>query len=118
MPGLISNSDETAYRAEVDSLVNWCDQNNLVLNTSKTHEVIIDFRRNRAPITPLIIKGEEIKQEPQAKFLGTTISAKLSWNANCSAIKKKTHKRLYFFETTQKVSHEKGDSFKILQSCH
>ncbi|TWW76528.1 hypothetical protein D4764_13G0011900 [Takifugu flavidus] len=34
--GLISNNDETAYRAEVERLTTWCADNNLLLNTSKT----------------------------------------------------------------------------------
>ncbi|KAK3549885.1 hypothetical protein QTP86_015499 [Hemibagrus guttatus] len=34
--GLISENDETAYRAEVQHLVAWCADNNLLLNTSKT----------------------------------------------------------------------------------
>ena len=42
---LIENSDEPAYRQEVDCLVSWCGRNNLELITSKTKEMIFDFRR-------------------------------------------------------------------------
>ena len=96
MPGLISNSDESAYRSEVKSLVNWCDQNNLKLNTSKTQEVIVDFRKKRDPVPPLTIKGEVIKQVTHAEFLGTTIASNLQWDVNSLLIKKKAHQRLYF----------------------
>ena len=102
MPGLISNSDESAYRTEVNRLVNWCDENNLKLNTSKTQEVIIDFRKKRDPVPPLIIKGEVIKQVSHAKFLGTTIASSLSWEENCRLIKKKAHQRLYFLRQLKK----------------
>ncbi|KAI3367873.1 hypothetical protein L3Q82_026708 [Scortum barcoo] len=40
--GLISDNDETHYREEIQHLTQWCSNNNLVLNTSKTKEDIID----------------------------------------------------------------------------
>ena len=43
--GLISGGDETAYRVEVERLSVWCTTNNLILNTSKSKELIVDFRR-------------------------------------------------------------------------
>ncbi|KAI3354636.1 hypothetical protein L3Q82_019140 [Scortum barcoo] len=45
--GLISDNDETHYREEIQHLTQWCSNNNLVLNTSKTKEVIVDYRRSR-----------------------------------------------------------------------
>ena len=45
LQGLITDNDESLYRDEVSKLVSWCNQNNLVLNVSKTKELIIDFRR-------------------------------------------------------------------------
>ena len=39
--GLISNSDETAYQKEIHSLINWCENNNLILNPSKTKEIVL-----------------------------------------------------------------------------
>ena len=42
---LIEDSDKSSYRQEVDRLVSWCGNNNLDLNTSKTKEMIIDFRK-------------------------------------------------------------------------
>ena len=72
------------------------------INTKKTQEVVIDFRRKREPVDPLSIQGEIIQQVPQAKFLGTTIASNLSWDANCTSIKKKAHQRLYFLRQLKK----------------
>ncbi len=47
--GLIQDSDKSAYRQEVEQLAVWCNLNNLELNTLKTVEMIVDFRR-----TPLL----------------------------------------------------------------
>lgn len=45
--GLISEGDEATYREDVQKLSTWCSENNLTLNTSKTKEIILDFRRTR-----------------------------------------------------------------------
>jgi hypothetical protein len=34
--GLITNNDETPYRKEVGALVEWCQEDNLLLNVNKT----------------------------------------------------------------------------------
>jgi hypothetical protein len=48
--GLITDNDETAYREEVRDLAEWCQDNNLSLNVSKTKEMIMDYRK-RGPNT-------------------------------------------------------------------
>jgi len=44
---LISEGDESANRWEADHLVTSCNQNNLELNTLKTMEMVVDFRKNK-----------------------------------------------------------------------
>ena len=61
--GLITNNDETAYREEVRTLAEWCQENNLFLNKMK--EPIMDFRRQREH-TPSTSKS--------FKFLGVHIT--------------------------------------------
>ena len=51
LEGLVMNSDESEYRHEVNRLVPWCDNNNLILIASKTREMIIDFRKTKTPIS-------------------------------------------------------------------
>ncbi len=53
--GFIQDGDESAYRQEVKELVVWCRLNNLELNTFKTVEMIVDFRRNPPALPPLTI---------------------------------------------------------------
>ncbi|KAL0148431.1 hypothetical protein M9458_056241 [Cirrhinus mrigala] len=50
--GLIRDVDESAYRQEVEQLSLWCSHNNLELNTLKTVEMTVDFRR-KPPALPL-----------------------------------------------------------------
>ena len=100
--GLISGGDESAYRDEVQTLATWCSKNNLELNTGKTKEMVIDFRRNKAKPEPLFINGDEVEQVATFKFLGTTISQDLSWTENTTAIVKKAQQRLHFLRILRK----------------
>ncbi len=45
--GLIKDGDKSAYRQEVEQLAVWCSLNNLRLNTLKTVEMIVHFRRTK-----------------------------------------------------------------------
>ncbi|KAL0163649.1 hypothetical protein M9458_039402, partial [Cirrhinus mrigala] len=58
--GLIQDSDESAYRQEVKELAVWCSLNNLELNTLRTVEMIVDFRRNFPVLFPLTIMNSTV----------------------------------------------------------
>ncbi|KAA0724168.1 putative RNA-directed DNA polymerase from transposon BS [Triplophysa tibetana] len=67
--GLISNNDETAYREEVRHLATWCSDNNLLLNTSKTKEIIVDFRKAKGGThDPIHINGMAVERVSSFKF--------------------------------------------------
>ena len=100
--GLITGGDESAYRDEVQRLVEWCAANNLTLNTIKTKEVIMDFRRHRADPAPLHINGDCVERVSTFKFLGTHISEDISWSANTSAVVKKAQQRLHFLRVLKR----------------
>ena len=94
--GLITDNNEDNYRREIDNIVDWCSSNNLFLNVKKTKEIIVDFRRNKHPITPIHINNEIVEQIFNFKFLGTTVTSDLTWSVNCSQILKKAKQRMYF----------------------
>ena len=100
--GLITDGDESIYRAEVASLVDWCGDNNLELNVTKTKELIIDFRHNRNDAMPLSIHGEKVEQVLSFKFLGTTIAHDLKWECHVASVIKKAHQRMFFLRQLNK----------------
>ncbi len=53
--GLITDNDETAYRAEASTLTKLCQENHLSLNIDKTKELVVDFRRQSREYTPITI---------------------------------------------------------------
>ncbi len=80
--GLIQDGDESAYRQEVKELAVWCSLNNLELNTLKTVEMIVDFRRNPPTLPPLTIMNSTVMTVESFRFLGTTISQDLKWDTD------------------------------------
>ncbi len=77
---LIKDGDESAYRQEVEHLTVWCSLNILELNTLKTVEMIVDFRRNPPVLPPLTIIDRTVAAVESFRFLGTTISHDLKWD--------------------------------------
>ncbi len=61
--GLIQDGDE-------EELAVWCSHNNLELNTLKTVEMIVDFRRNPPVLLPLTIMNSTVTAVESFRFLG------------------------------------------------
>ena len=90
------------YREEVRRVVDWCSQNDLELNVTKTKELIVDFRRKKEALLPLEINGSAVEQVQSFKFLGTVLSEDLSWEDNTTSIIKRCQQRLHFLRQLKK----------------
>lgn len=89
MVGLFSDNIESAYRDEVLQLARWCEVNRLSVNTIKTKELVIDFRKvKRIEHSELHINGAEADRMANFKFLGVKITNNLSWSLNTSYLVK------------------------------
>ncbi len=62
----------------------------------KTKDMIIDFRKNDPMHKVTYIKGQTVESVQSYKYLGTIIDSKLSFEANCEAVCRKGHQRLFF----------------------
>ncbi|KAK1791233.1 hypothetical protein P4O66_013254, partial [Electrophorus voltai] len=61
--GLISDNDEKAYLEEIKHLENWCQENNLLLNISKTKELIMDCsKKQERHYQPVRISGTMVER--------------------------------------------------------
>jgi len=94
--GLLSGENETSYLEEINKCIEWCDQNNLLLNATKTKELIIDFRKCEPSYREVTIKDSKVDRVNKFKYLGTIIDNKLSWSDHLSSVESKFHQRLYF----------------------
>ena len=100
---LISRGDESDYRDEAERLAEWCGVNNLLLNTSKTKELIVDFRRKKTDIQPLLIGGTCVERVSDFRFLGVNIMEDLTWSVHTTKLVKKAQQRLP--ESSQEEQH-------------
>ena len=89
-------SADLDYRNEIRHFINWRKEKYLILNTKKTKEMVIDFRRSPHTSKPVLINDEEIDIVDKYKYLGTIIDCKLTWNENVDYLYKKGQQRLYF----------------------
>ena len=94
--GCIKDGQEGEYRSLVDNFVQWCRNNHLQLNTTKTKEMVVDFRRSQPPLLPVSIEGVSVEVINTYKYLGVHLDNKLDWSANIDALYKKGQSRLYF----------------------
>ena len=78
------------------SLVTWCEDNNLTLNTDKRKEMIVDMRKKRGPHRPLFIGELEVERVSRFKYLGVHIREDLTWTLNTTQLVKKAQQRLNF----------------------
>ncbi|KAK0135828.1 putative RNA-directed DNA polymerase from transposon X-element [Merluccius polli] len=77
----------------------WCEQSNLLLNTLKTKEMSIDFRKDKSiTCSPTTISGQPIQSVTEYKYLGVVLDNKLKWEQHTEVIQKKGQQRLYFLK--------------------
>ena len=88
--------DETKYRETIHWFVKWCEDHFLLLNVKKTKEMIIDFRRNKNPLAPVLINNEDVEGVESYKYLGVTLDNVFNWNPRIMTLLKKLNTRLYF----------------------
>lgn len=73
-------NNESAYEEEVQYLTEWCSGNNIKnkpdLNTSKTKELMVDFRKSNhiEPFAQYLLE-EEVESVESFKLIGVHISA-------------------------------------------
>ena len=85
----IRGGDESSYRELVHKTTVHGEDNDLILNTDKTKELIIDFRRRAKPLQPLTIKDTTVERTDSYKFLVPNISEPQLGQTHCNHSGKK-----------------------------
>ena len=106
-------------------MTTWCRDNNLLLNVSKTTEIVVDLYKSHTEHPPLTIDGAAVERVSSTKFLGVHISENLSWAINSASLAKKAYRRLYFLRKLKRVkapipilnTFYQGTIKRILSSC-
>ena len=98
------SNDDNYYFTEVSKFTEWCEMNYLMLNVSKTKELVIDFRQKPSYLPDLVIKGEKVERVSQHKCLGTVLDSKLNFDQNTALIQEKYHSRMYLLQKLRNPS--------------
>ena len=80
--GCIKDGREGEYISLVEDFARWCRSNHLQLNTSKTKEMMVDFRRKKPHLQPVSIEGVDVEVVRTYKYLGLQLDDKLDLTAN------------------------------------
>jgi hypothetical protein len=91
----IEYSSTSAIQSELDNLISWCDTNSLVINATKTKELIFSNRRHSPNPPPINIHGGVIERVTEYCYLGTILTSKLTFELNTSKTISKARKRLF-----------------------
>lgn len=98
---------ETSHGPVLQDFSSWCDQSFLVINASKTKDMVIDFRTQAPNQNPTVIKGQPVEYVGSYKYLGTVIDSKLSFKQNCEAVCKRGHQRLFYLRRLARFNVDK-----------
>ena len=83
--------------------------NRVQLNPDKCKELRISFARTPVELDAVVMDRKVVEVVSNAKLLGLTISANLTWNVNIKKVVKKGSKRLYFLVQLKRVKSQPKD---------
>ena len=79
-------------RNDINSIVQWVDENLLTLNTSKCKCILLTCKVNTMP--HLFLNNDLIEEVRSYKYLGVTVSTDLKWNMHITSICQRSKKLL------------------------
>ena len=112
----ITNGDESLYRQEIVLFADWCKVHNLLLNVSKTKEIILDFRSSKSVHSPVCIEDSPVTIVDRYLYLGCTITRDLSWSEHIDVKVRKASKRLFFLRKLREFGVNKKVLLTFFQS--
>jgi len=83
------------YQSTIDHLSSWCADHNLLLNKSKTRELIIDFSRSKPSHTPVTVNSATVERVESFQYLGVTFQEALKWDDHFKQLIPKLRSRHY-----------------------
>ena len=89
----------------------------LDLNVTRTKELVINFRRAKGNIDPIVIRGQPVETVTNYKYLGTIIDNKLDWSSNIEACCKKANQRMYFHRKMKQFQVDKKSWLASTRRC-
>ena len=95
---------ENDHGLALTDFVDWCDDNFLELNVSKTKEIVFDFRKEKSVVHPTVIHGDEVEIVDTYKYLGTVFDSQLKFDVNTHSLVKRGQQRIYLLRKLKSFS--------------
>ena len=73
----------------------WCSENHMLLNASKTQVLILSNTGTKCTLTPVSLNGEAISSCTSAKLLGVIIDERLTFKEHVTKITAKCNQRIF-----------------------
>ena len=102
---VVPKGDTSKAQSIVNQVIEWSHVNRLQLNPDKCKELL----RNPVELDAVVIDRKEVEVVSNAKLLGLTISANLTWNVNIEEVVKKGSKRLYVLVQLKRAKSQPTD---------
>ena len=112
----INNSMSNKLQDCATYINRWSSVNNMLINKTKTKELVICFKQNVPTIPHLVIEDQVIERVTSVKLLGLYIRADLIWATHVNYIYKKVSTRIYNLIVLRRAGLSCNDLFKIYTS--
>ena len=104
---IYSSSDmlEDAFKEQndkVSKVVEWCNQNKLTINETKTKYTIFNNKIPDSDLAPLQCKGHSLDKVASSKYLGVDVTEDLSMNEYVTNVYKKGNYKVFMFSKIRK----------------
>ena len=96
--GHISGTEIGGLPSKVNKVKEFADEEKMEMNLKKCKEMIIDFRRNKTIIPPILIDSQQLERVTAYKLLGLWVDDDLKWKSNVEYLVKKAAKRLFLLK--------------------
>ena len=93
----------------VNSVMQFAQEERMDLNGGKCKEMLIDFRRNQTEIPLINLGNNQLSRVKSYKLLGLWLDDDLKWSTNTEYIIKKGAKRLYLLKILRSYGASKED---------
>jgi len=114
---LYDRTKPSSMQSFFHQLLNWADQNDMVVNLTKTKEMVFGPPSITSNLPPISASSYQIQRASEAKLLGVHIDINLSWHTHAEVTVSKATQRLYFLKQLEHVGFPVPSSFtSIFQS--
>ena len=94
--GCISNKqDLDSYFNEIDRISRQCVDLDLLLNASKTQEILFSTQRTKPDSPPIVLNGQGITMCDKVTYLGVLLDQKLRFEDHVQSVVSKAEQRMY-----------------------